>query len=90
MDSPPPTGSLCLVSPARDAWIGDLAGRNERGRTYGALEFCGAAGGALGPLLGGALYDQVSEVAPFVLMSGLLAATATGLALAGALGRSGD
>ena len=79
----------CLVNPARDAWIGDLAGRNERGRTYGALEFCAAAGASLGPLVGGAVYDQVSQVAPFVLTAGLLGATAAGLWLAGARGGAG-
>lgn len=77
----------CLVIPARDAWTGDLAGSHQRGRTYGAIEFCGAAGGAVGPLVGGALYDGVSQVSPFFLTSALLIATAAGVWMAG--GRRG-
>ena len=55
-----------MADPAIDALVADLAQPAHRGRVIGELEAVSAVGAALGPLLGGYLYDQVAPVWAFV------------------------
>ncbi len=74
--------------PAERAFVADVAGEDVRGTSYGLYTFAYFLGAALGPLLGGWLYDEVGPAAPFYLntcalaLGALLVATA-GLTFAG-------
>jgi DHA1 family multidrug resistance protein-like MFS transporter len=56
-----------MASPAQEALVADLTGADQRGRGYGMYTFAAGLGAAAGPLLGGWLYDAVSQAAPFYL-----------------------
>ncbi len=54
-------------SPAERAFVADIAGEDVRGSSYGLYTFAYFLGGALGPLVGGWLYDSIAPAAPFYL-----------------------
>jgi MFS family permease len=54
-----------LSSPARTALVADFCGDGERGRAYGLYQFCLFSGTAIGPLVGGYLYDELGRSIPF-------------------------
>ena len=61
-----------MASPAEDALVADLAPADSRGRVIGTKEAAAGVGAALGPLVGGALYDNVAAWSAFVLNGALL------------------
>ncbi len=69
-----------MASPAEDALVVDLSDDANRGRVMGVKEAAGGAGAALGPLVGGWVYEYVAVEAAFVL-NGLLLLVAAALAL---------
>jgi MFS family permease len=56
-----------IASPAQEALVADLTGRETRGTAYGLYSFASSLGATFGPLLGGWLYDAVGHAAPFYL-----------------------
>jgi MFS family permease len=58
--------------PAERAFVADIAGRDIRGKSYGLYTFSFFLGGALGPLVGGWLYDNAGHAMPFYLNSVVL------------------
>lgn len=56
-----------MASPAQEALVADLTGRETRGTGYGLYSFASSLGATFGPLLGGWLYDSVDRAAPFYL-----------------------
>jgi len=58
--------------PAERAFVADIAGEDVRGTSYGLYTFALFLGAALGPLVGGWLYDRVSPATPFYLNSAAL------------------
>jgi MFS family permease len=56
-----------MASPAQEALVADLAGRETRGTAYGLYSFASSLGATFGPLVGGWLYDAVGHAAPFYL-----------------------
>ena len=65
-----------LADPAEVALVADLTGSDRRGRGYGLYEFAGSLGATIGPLVGGWLYEAVSQPAPFYLNGAILFASA--------------
>jgi MFS family permease len=58
--------------PAERAFVADIAGEDVRGTSYGLYTFAYYLGGALGPLAGGWLYDNVGHAMPFYLNTTIL------------------
>jgi DHA1 family multidrug resistance protein-like MFS transporter len=67
--------ALCYAAgdPAEQALVADLSGADQRGRAYGLYTMAGGLGFAVGPLVGGWLYDTVSPAMPFYANGALLA-----------------
>jgi DHA1 family multidrug resistance protein-like MFS transporter len=67
--------ALCYAAgdPAEQALVADLTGADQRGRAYGLYTMSAGLGFALGPLVGGWLYDTVSPATPFYANGALLA-----------------
>ncbi len=65
-----------MASPAEDALVADLAPAEARGTVIGAKEGAAGLGAALGPLLGGYVYDQWAPELAFALNGCLLLVTA--------------
>ncbi len=59
--------ALCYGAgdPAEQALVADLTGGDQRGRAYGLYTMAGGLGAAVGPLLGGWLYEVTGPQAPF-------------------------
>jgi MFS family permease len=68
--------------PAERAYVADIAGEDVRGASYGLYTFAYFLGAALGPLLGGWLYNHVGPAAPFYLNTAALAFGALLVAMA--------
>jgi MFS family permease len=68
--------------PAERAFVADIAGEDVRGTSYGLYTFALFLGAAIGPLLGGWLYDNVGQSAPFYLNTVVLAIGALLVAVA--------
>jgi MFS family permease len=58
--------------PAERAFVADIAGEDVRGTSYGLYTFAYFLGAALGPLVGGWLYDNLSHEMPFYLNTAVL------------------
>jgi MFS family permease len=58
--------------PAERAVVAAIAGEDVRGTSYGLYTFAYYLGGALGPLAGGWLYDNVGHAMPFYLNTAIL------------------
>lgn len=56
-----------IATPAERAFVADIAGEDTRGSNYGWYTFAFYAGGMIGPLVGGWLYDNLGHAAPFYL-----------------------
>lgn len=73
--------SNAAATPAQRAFVADIAGQDVRGSSYGLYTFAYFLGSAVGPLLGGWLYDNISPAMPFyvnaivMLMGAMLVAT---------------
>jgi len=65
-----------MAQPAEDALVADLAPAAVRGRVIGAKEAAAGVGAALGPLLGGYIYDHYAAEAAFAVNGVLLLLTA--------------
>lgn len=72
---------LTLAGPAQQALIAAWSKENRRGTAYGYYTMAYRLGAALGPLLGGWIYDRVNPAYPF-LISGALLLIGAGLILA--------
>ncbi|MDP6376968.1 MAG: MFS transporter [Pseudomonadales bacterium] len=68
-----------MAIPAEDALLGDLSEAATRGRLFGMREMAAMTGAAIGPLLGGAIYDYWRAEFAFVI-NGALLLIASGLA----------
>ena len=68
------------ASPAEDALVSDLADKDQRGRVIGAKEAAAGFGAALGPLVGGMIYEYITQEATFII-NGLLLLITSGLTL---------
>ncbi len=58
--------------PAERAFVADIAGDDTRGASYGLYTFAHFLGAALGPLVGGWLYDNLGHAMPFYLNTAVL------------------
>jgi MFS family permease len=58
--------------PAERAFVADIAGEDTRGASYGLYTFAHFLGAALGPLVGGWLYDNLGHAMPFYLNTAVL------------------
>jgi DHA1 family multidrug resistance protein-like MFS transporter len=58
--------------PAERAFVADIAGQDTRGTSYGLYTFAYFLGAALGPLVGGWLYDNRGHATPFYLNAAVL------------------
>jgi len=58
--------------PAERAFVADITGANVRGTGYGFYTFAHFLGAAIGPLVGGWLYDEVGHGSPFYLNAAVL------------------
>jgi MFS transporter, DHA1 family, multidrug resistance protein len=58
---------LAAALPPQKALISDLTAHAQRGTGYGLSTFAASLGAAVGPLLGGWVYDSVGHVTPFFL-----------------------
>jgi MFS family permease len=56
---------LVVATPAQKALVGDLTRREDWGKAFGLYTFASSLGSAVGPLLGGWLYDAVGHATPF-------------------------
>ena len=71
---------IVTATPAQKALVGDLTPRGNWGKAYGLYTFASSLGSAVGPLLGGLLYDTVDHAMPFYV-SGVLLLVCAGWAL---------
>ena len=55
------------ILPLQKALISDLTTHAQRGTGYGLSTFAASLGAAVGPLLGGWVYDHVGHLTPFFL-----------------------
>ena len=69
-----------IANPALEALVADLAPADLRGSVIGAKEAAGGVGAALGPLLGGYVYEYWAQEGAFV-MNGVILLGAAGLAM---------
>jgi MFS family permease len=60
------------ATPAQKALLGDWTRRENLGKAYGLYTFACSIGSAVGPLLGGWLYDTVNHAMPFYVNGILL------------------
>jgi MFS family permease len=67
---------IVTATPAQKALVGDLTPREHWGRAFGFYTFTASLGTAVGPLLGGLLYDQVGQTKPFYANAILLVVSA--------------
>ncbi|MFA6940011.1 MAG: MFS transporter [Clostridiaceae bacterium] len=58
---------MVMASPAQEALVADLTGEDVRGTGYGLYLFVTSLGAAIGPLLGGYLYEYFGHTIPFFL-----------------------
>ena len=63
---------IVTATPAQKALVGDLTHRDNWGKAYGLYTFASSLGSAVGPLLGGLLYDAVDHAMPFYVNGVLL------------------
>jgi MFS family permease len=64
-----------ISEPAESALVADLSGISNRGAGFGLYELAGALGAIVGPLIGGILYDNIGQAAPFILNGLILIAS---------------
>jgi MFS family permease len=69
------TLGLAMAMPPQKALMSDLTADTERGTGYGLYTFAASLGAALGPLLGGWLYDAYGRTVPFALTGIVLLAS---------------
>jgi MFS transporter, DHA1 family, multidrug resistance protein len=69
------TLGLAMAIPPQKALISDLTAHAKRGTGYGLYTFTASVGAAVGPLLGGWLYDAVGRTVPFYLTGIVLLAS---------------
>jgi MFS transporter, DHA1 family, multidrug resistance protein len=69
------TLGLAMAIPPQKALISDLTAHAKRGTGYGLYTFMASVGAAVGPLLGGWLYDAVGRAVPFYLTGIVLLAS---------------
>jgi MFS family permease len=62
--------------PAQESLVADLGGSDRQGESFGLYTFASGLGAVVGPLLGGWLYDQVGQTAPFYFAASLVFAGA--------------
>lgn len=67
---------IVTATPAQKALVGDLTPREHWGRAFGFYTFTASLGAAVGPLLGGVLYDQAGHTIPFYANAILLVVSA--------------
>jgi DHA1 family multidrug resistance protein-like MFS transporter len=63
---------IVTATPAQKALVGDWTRRENLGKAYGLYTFASSIGSAIGPLLGGWLYDTVNHAMPFYVNGVLL------------------
>lgn len=56
-----------MASPAEEAFVSDIVGKDIRGSAYGLYLFISSLGAVIGPLIGGWLYDSFGHAIPFYL-----------------------
>jgi MFS family permease len=56
-----------MASPAQEALVADIVGKDIRGSAYGLYLFVFSLGAVIGPLIGGWLYDSFGYAVPFYL-----------------------
>jgi MFS family permease len=64
-----------IFEPAKAALVADPSDRETIGMGYGLCELAGGLGAALGPLLGGWLYDVMGQTVPFYINGVVLLAS---------------
>jgi DHA1 family multidrug resistance protein-like MFS transporter len=72
---------IVMTMPAQKALVGDLTRREDWGRAFGLYTFAGSLGSAVGPLLGGWLYDTFAPTTPFYVNGVLLLGNAVSVML---------
>ncbi len=63
---------IVMASPAQEALVADISGKDIRGSAYGLYLFAASLGAVIGPLVGGWLYDSFGHSVPFYLNGGIL------------------
>lgn len=63
---------IAMASPAETALVADITGDYVRGSAYGVYTMVGSLGGAIGPIVGGVLYESLGKTAPFYVNGFLL------------------
>lgn len=58
---------VVIASPAQEALVADIVGKDIRGSAYGIYLFVSSLGAVIGPLVGGWLYDSFGHAIPFYL-----------------------
>ena len=61
-----------ISEPAEASLVAELSNQRQRGMGFGIYDLVNNLGMAAGPLLGGLLYDNFSQAAPFYLNGGIL------------------